>query len=199
MMRFLWNLFWRERELKRQIFHMGFGLCYAAAFFFGLIDVPLSIAMLIGLIIASAFLQRKRTFVDDVLLLLERKEHLFDFPLQGPIFFLFGVTLTIAFFDVYAATGGIIILAVTDSLGTLYGKYMGRLKIPWNKDKHMEGPLLGGLAAGLMCCAFFPILPAFLAAYLGAFMDTFSWRFGSLVVDDNLIIPLVGAGVLALL
>ncbi len=197
-MKFLWNIFWRERELKRQIFHMGFGLFYAAGFFFDLINIPISIAMLIGLIIASVFLQKRRTFVDEVVLLLERKEHLFDVPLQGPIFFMFGVTLTIAFFDLYTATAGIIILAVTDSLGTLYGKYMGRLKIPWNKNKHMEGPLLGGLAAGLMCCAFVPILPAFLAAYAGAFFDTLDLRFGHLVLDDNLIIPLVGAGVLAL-
>lgn len=197
-MKFLWNLFWRERELKRQIFHMSFGLVYATGYFFGLINVPVSIMLLICLIGASVYLKKRRRVIDKIVLLLERREHLFDFPLQGPIFFIFGVTLTIAIFDLYSATGGIIILAITDSLGTLYGKYMGRVKIPWNKKKHLEGPILGGLAAGFACMAFFPVLPAFLAAFIGAFVDTFNLRFKYVVLDDNLLIPLVGAGVLAL-
>ena len=194
-MKLIWKFFWREKELKRQIAHMGFGLALAWGFAIDLVNIYVIIWLLISFIFVAIFLSKRRTWVDKIILMLERENDLFDIPLRGLIFYLLGIALTMILFEYEAALAGIIILAVSDSIGTLYGKYLGLWRIPWNKNKHMEGPILGGFMAALMCMTFLPILPAVLGAYTGAFLDTVNWKVGKYEVDDNLLIPLLSAGV----
>ena len=198
MMRLLWKFFWRERELKRQIAHLIFGLFYALGYLLGLITPGTSILLLIAVVIMSMFLKKRRRFWDRIVLMLERENHLFDIPLRGLIFYIIGTTLTIALFEFEAALAGILTLAAADSIGTLYGKYTGRLKIWWNHDKHAEGPLLGGLLAALLCMSFLPVGVALAAGYSGAFVDTLKMKWGKWELDDNLIIPLVAASIVSL-
>ncbi len=192
-MKILWNIFWKEKEFKRQIAHLSFGLLYAVGYALGAIDVRVSLAMISATILVSMFLKKRRRFIDRIILMLERENHLFDIPLRGLIFYLLGVTIAISFFDGLPALAGIVVLAVADSIGTLYGKYMGRLKIPWNKDKHMEGPLIGGGLAALLCMSFLPVWVALIAGYAGAVLDTFDLKIKGIVFDDNLLIPVVVA------
>jgi len=172
---------------------MCFGLAYALAFFWGWMTPLISFGLFLGSIVAAMFLRKRRSTVDKIVLLLERENHLFNIPLRGLIFFLLGVTVTIYFFDLLPALGGIVVLSVADSIGTLYGKYMGRLHIPWNKDKHLEGPIIGGGLAALACVSFLPVLPALVGAYVGAFIDTLTIRIFGFELDDNLIIPIISA------
>lgn len=195
-MKLLWTTFKKELEFKRQIFHLVLGLLYAAGFLFGFITPLVSSLLLIASIFASFFLRKRRKLVDKIVLLLERKKHLLDLPLRGLIFFLLGATLTIAFFDFFPALAGLVILSVADSLGTLYGKYLGVAKIRWNPDKHMEGPILGGFVAAIMCMSFLPMPAAVVGAYVGAFLDTLKIRIFGFDIDDNLLIPIVSAGVI---
>lgn len=192
-MKLLWNLFWRELEFKRQVAHLLFGLAYSVTFAMGWMTPAISFALVVVALGASQFLKRRRTFVDKIVLLLERKQQLLDLPLKGLIFFLLGASLTILLFEPTAALAGLLVLSITDSLGTLYGKYVGVAKIRWNPNKHMEGPILGGLAAWLALMSFLPFPPALLAAYLGAFLDTLTLKIGRFELDDNLIIPLASA------
>ncbi len=192
-MKFIWNLFWRELEFKRQVAHLLFGLAYSATFALGWMTPEISFVLVVVALGASQFVKRRRTFVDKIILLLERQQQLLDLPLKGLIFFLLGASLTIWIFEPTAALAGLLVLSITDSLGTLYGKYLGVAKIRWNPNKHMEGPILGGLAAWLALMSFLPFPPALLAAYLGAFIDTLPLKIGRFELDDNLIIPLAAA------
>ncbi|MBU0981899.1 hypothetical protein KKC94_04380 [Patescibacteria group bacterium] len=198
-MKILWKIFWEETEFKRQIAHFAFGIFYAALFYVGLMDAKVSAILFLGSIAFSLFLKRRRKFVDKLVLLLERQKDLYEIPLKGLIFFLLGATLTISLFEFVPAMCGILVLAISDSIGTLYGKYLGVVKIRWNPDKHMEGPILGGLVAAVALAGFVPLPAALMGAYCGAFLDTLKLRIFGFTIDDNLLIPLVSAGVVSLM
>lgn len=198
-MKLLWKIFLEELEFKRQIAHLIFGLCYAVAYTLGFMTVTNSLLLLAGALCLSLWLRKRRTFVDKIVLMLEREKHLLDLPLRGLLFFILGSTLTIYFFDFIPALSGILVLSVADSIGTLYGKYLGVAKIRWNPDKHMEGPILGGLVAGIMLMSIVPAPIAFTAAYVGAFIDTFTIKIFRFEIDDNLLIPLASALVVMLM
>lgn len=199
MFNFFWNIFRKETEFNRQLAHLAFGLLYAVGYALDYVTVLVSGLMLLLALLFAIFLKKRRSFLDRIVLILEREDHFWNVPLRGLIFFLLGCTLTIAYFDFLPALTGIVVLSVTDSIGTLYGKYMGVVKIKWNPNKHMEGPVLGGAVSTLMCLAFLPFTPAFFASYAGALLDTFSLKILGVEIDDNLIIPLVAAGIVKLM
>lgn len=195
MMQLLWRFFWREKELKRQTVHLIFGLCYALAYIGGYLEIWMSYAFLGFTILVALFLKKRRRWIDRIVLLLERENHLFDLPLRGAISFVLGASLTITFFDHIPAFCGIVVLSVVDSVGTLYGKYVGLVKIPWDKERHLEGPIIGGFLAALMCVSVLPFWLALLASYVGALVDSIRWKIGRFEIDDNILIPLISAGV----
>lgn len=197
-MKLLWEIFWKERELKRQILHLGVGLFYAVCFALGWIDGLVATIIFVLAVIVSFYLKKQEGFWDRFVLLLEREHHFLEIPLRGAIFFALGVTITIMLFEPMPALAGIVTLAFADSLGTLYGKYLGRVKIPWNKDKHLEGPIIGGALAAAVCFTFLPILPAIVGAYVGAFVDTLNLHFKGVEIDDNLLIPILTAAFISL-
>lgn len=199
MFKFLWKIFKEETELKRQMAHLSFGLLYALFYSMGYIDVWTSSLMLLGSLVLAVFLKKHRSFVDRIVMLVEREDHFWNLPLRGLIFFLLGTTLTIGFFSFIPALAGILILSITDSLGTLYGKYLGVMKIRWNPNKHMEGPVIGGFLATFMLLSFLPLMPALIASYVGAFIDTFNVKILGVEIDDNLLIPILTAEIVKLL
>lgn len=179
--------------------HLAFGLLYALFFSLGYINTALSLVMLSATIGLAFFLKTQRSFVDRIVLLVEREEHFWNLPLKGPIYFILGCTITISFFDFIPALAGILVLSITDSIGTLYGKYMGVMKIRWNPRKHMEGPIIGGVLSTVMLYAFLPLVPAAVASFVGAFIDTLQMRVLGFEIDDNLVIPIVAAVVVRLM
>ena len=199
IVKFLWNIFWKETELKRQMAHLAFGLLYALFFSLGYINTGISVLMLIASIALAFFLRRRRSFVDQIVMLVEREYHFWNVPLKGLIYFILGCTITITYFSFIPALAGILILSVTDSIGTLYGKYMGVMKIRWNSNKHMEGPIIGGILSTVMCYSFLPFVPALVASFVGAFIDTINMKILGFEIDDNLVIPIVSAFVVKLM
>ena len=198
-MKLAWKSIWKELEFKRQLAHMFGGLAYAFAFSMGWMTPTISAVLLIVSIFVSFWLTKRRKFVDKIVLLLERQHHLNSMPLKGLVFFFVGATLTITFFDFLPALAGLVVLAIADSIGTLYGKYVGVAKIRWNPNKHMEGPILGGFIAALALMSFLPMPPAVLGAYAGAFLDTLTIKIFGFEIDDNLLIPVISAGIIQLM
>lgn len=194
MIRRFYSFFHREKEVKRQLAHMAFGFAYVLAYFLGLMPLWLAWGLVASTLLASLLLKERSRFIDRFIHLFQRKQELMHLPLGGMIYYFLGAALTITLFEPVPAMAGILILAIADSIGTLYGKYLGMVKIPWNKDKHMEGPLLGGFFSALVCMTFVPIFPAILGAYFGAFIDTLDWG-----IDDNLLIPVFSAGLIQFL
>jgi len=194
MIKAVWNYFYREREIKRQLIHMVFGLAYGAAFYFEFLPIWLAWCAVVGVLLVSLILRRRHRITDDLLRLAEREEDIFRFPLKGAFFCVLGLALTITLFEPLPALAGIIALAAIDSLGTLYGKYLGVVEVPWNKKKHFEGAILGGLLLVAICVNFLPWGVAVAAALVGVFLDTID-----LQLDDNIYIPLVVAAVVEIL
>ncbi len=199
MGKLLWDLFWKELEFKRQIAHLLFGLSYAGLYVIGIVDAKITLIAFIAVLAFSLYLRSRRSFIDKLVLLLEREKNLFNLPLSGLLYFLLGCGLTIYFFDFLPALAGIVVLSVTDSIGTLYGKYLGNIKIKWNAEKHIEGPVLGTFVSTVLCLSFLPVMPALIASFTGALIDTFNLRVWRIKLDDNLLIPIVAAGVTQLL
>lgn len=163
----------------------------------GVINPSLSFAILACTILIGFYLStRKKSFAEKIVAHLERTAHFDELPLKGVIFYLVGASLTITFFEFVPAICGVVILAVVDSVGTMYGKYVGRFRIPWNKDKHIEGPIIGGLLAAVLCIALVTPAPAFAGSYVGAFVDTIKLKWGRFSIDDNLLIPVISAAVI---
>lgn len=193
MGKLLWELFWKELEFKRQIAHLLFGLSYAALYVLGIIDSTITLIAFFVVLGFSLYLKSRRSFVDKLVLLIEREKDLFNLPLSGLLYFLLGCGLTIHFFDFLPALTGIVVLSITDSIGTLYGKYLGNIKIKWNPEKHIEGPVLGTFVSAVLCMSFLPVMPALIASFTGALIDTFNLRIGKYKIDDNLLIPIAAA------
>jgi uncharacterized protein (TIGR00297 family) len=106
--------------------------------------------------------------------------------------------------DVAASAWGI--LAIGDGMATIVGRAIGRQRLPWNRDKTLEGLLslflFGGAAGALLAwwCrgAVAPAPPLwftfgapFVAALAAAFVETIPVR-----LDDNVSVPASAAAVL---
>lgn len=185
-----------RKEVRRQLVHLLFGLLYAFLFYLGFLTPLISLAFLLLFIAISLFLKAQESWIHHFILLLERDHDLNQFPLRGPIFFLLGTTITISLFSFEAALGALIVLSFVDSIGTAYGKTLGRIKVPWNRQKHLEGPVIGGVLSALIGLLFLSPVSSILGSTVGAFLDTLNPHIGRLRLDDNLTIPLLSGVVL---
>jgi uncharacterized protein (TIGR00297 family) len=106
--------------------------------------------------------------------------------------------------DIVAAAWGI--LAIGDGMATVVGRAVGRLRLPWNRDKTFEGLLalflFGGAAGTLLAwwCRdaatpppplWFTLGAPFAAALAAAFVETIPVR-----LDDNISVPASAAALL---
>ncbi len=187
-----------EKEVGRQLVHMALGLCLAFGIFIEWVNVYFLLGLLIFTFALGAILKLRHPVVTEVTNLIERPETAHSFPLKGVVYYLAGSTVALYLFDPLAALCGILILAIGDSISTLYGKHFGRIKFPWCKEKHMEGAVLGAILAALVCGAFIPFEIAVAAAVVGALIDSLP-NPGKLHFDDNFWIPLASAAVIAYL
>jgi len=81
-------------------------------------------------------------------------------------------------------------------LSYIIGKYIGKIKIPWNKKKNIEGPLIGACLSTVIIYLLYSFgvihinkyFLAFGAAFVAILVDL---RIGDWEIDDNLTIPLI--------
>jgi dolichol kinase len=84
-----------------------------------------------------------------------------------------------------AAIAVILMFGLGDGFATYVGTTHGKHKLPWNKNKTMEGTL--GFMAGAMCAIFIMPVPAvFLGAVLGAIVESLPLK-----LNDNITLPVV--------
>ena len=83
------------------------------------------------------------------------------------------------------ANAAILILLLGDSASTLIGKRFGKIKLPFQSHKTLEGSLTF-LIVGFICSLTqLPVIPAFVGAMAGTLTEAY------IPVDDNVPIPLV--------
>ncbi|MEM3422292.1 MAG: phosphatase PAP2 family protein [Candidatus Bilamarchaeaceae archaeon] len=170
-------------EDKRQIFHMIVAIVAIAILFFygkGVLMGATFVILLIGLILVNqAYLGKTNPLVDWFIKNFEREGT--RFPGWGSACYATGVLFMISMIQnpLYIAAG-LIIIGFGDAFSTLVG-IRGKIKLPYNKNKTLEGFISFFLSSII---AFFFIGPlAFLAGLAGAIVESLPLPF-----DDNITI-----------
>ncbi|VVC01722.1 Uncharacterised protein [uncultured archaeon] len=171
-------------ETRRQLFHIIIAIL-AIAFLFafgrGLLMGAAFVILLIGLVLINrAYLGQRIGPVDWFIRNFEREG--VRFPGWGSACYATGVLLLTSFLNSTGAiAAGIWLFGIGDGISTLVGQH-GKIKLPYNKRKTLEGSLAFFLS-GLIGYVFIGplIIPA---ALLAAFIESLP-----LPIDDNLSIP----------
>lgn len=106
----------------------------------------------------------------------------------APIFFAFGILLTLILFPMPASSAAVAVFAVGDSTASIFGKMFGKKELPFNKGKTLEGSLIGLVLAFLAAAVFVNPFRAFAGALAAMVIESLP-----LPLNDNLIIPLAAA------
>lgn len=111
----------------------------------------------------------------------------------APLYFAFGITLTLLVFPAPASSAAIAIFALGDSAASLFGGLLGK-RLPFNKDKTLEGSFAGFIFAFLAGSLFVPPLFALVGAVVAMVVE-----YLPLPLNDNVMIPIVTGLVLSFL
>lgn len=121
--------------------------------------------------------------------------------LLGAIFIILSGMLLIAFFDLYAALVGIMVLSYADSAAAIFGKSLPQHPLPYNRWKHLEGTLAFTLVAftvTLFSLYFAPmtyprlLIVSLIISTVAAFVESLPIKY----YYDNLTVP-ISSGLLA--
>jgi len=175
-------------ETGRKLVHLFYGI------FLGVGVLTLgkeeSIALLAGILALGLVAIAHREKIPPANFLLEkfsRKEE----PIgQGPVSFTLGALLAISFFGRTEAGWGIIFLGIGDSLSAIFGRLSGARRKSW------QG-FLAGFAGNIASGYFFSPFPAILLLISAGAVSVFEF-FAPKEIDDNLLIPAIGAFFLSL-
>ena len=108
----------------------------------------------------------------------------------APLYYAFGILLTLLIFPFPASAAAIAIFALGDSTASIFGGLIGK-RLPFNKGKTLEGSLSGFVFAFLAGCLFVAPWIAAIGAAVAMFVE-----YLPLPVNDNVVIPLVTGAVL---
>jgi dolichol kinase/phosphoserine phosphatase len=107
----------------------------------------------------------------------------------APIFHALGLALSLLIFPTRMGYAAIAVLTLGDSSASIFGKRFGRIKIPFNRGKTIEGSIVGFIFAFLGALLFVDPVTAAIGAAAGILIEALP-----LPLDDNLLIP-IAAGV----
>lgn len=195
---FLWHI--KDKfELRRQVMHMVVGVSIAFLLYLGLIGAKMLFA---GIVVGGILVILSKNFdlpiVRHFLDFFERAHSRRKFPGRGSFFLVLGSFLAVILFRLDIAIAAIIIMAVGDSVTNIIGRYFGEIDIPWNREKQLEGPIVGFVLA-FLCSLFVVSWEMALFGSLAAMtVETWDFRVKKFLIDDNLIVPLVAGLVMSL-
>ncbi|HII92636.1 MAG TPA: hypothetical protein HA262_10855 [Methanosarcina sp.] len=123
-----------------------------------------------------------------------------NIPLKGTIMLLCGITLSFLLFPEEIVYASIAIVAFGDSIATAVGVLIGRHKLPYSKEKTVEGTFSGIVAAFLPSLLFVTPAQAFIGAAGGMLLESIiglqtirelnSQIIFKFFFNDNFLIPL---------
>lgn len=190
----------KDLEFRRQFAHLIIGIIIAIGVFFKFITTEFLtfILALGGLLI---IFMRKMTIpvITHILEFFERKKDIKTFPGRGAFFLVLGSWLTTIFFSNIIAAAAILIMAVGDAIATIAGHHIGKIQIPYNKEKTLEGAVTAFFTAMLAAAFIVPLHHALIASAIAMFIESLPLKIGSFKIDDNLIIPLIAGIVLKII
>jgi len=186
-----------KKEIKRQLFHLVFGMIIALLVYYGIFNkITMGIVLVLSAILCYISRNVKIPGVYWFLDKFEREKDLIKNPGRGAFFYLLGSYVVVLLFSKDIAIASIVILALGDSVSHLVGRF-GNIPHPFTDRKFLEG-LLAGIVVSFIGAVI--VLGRGLEAILGS---TFAMLFESLdirikeyKIDDNLFIPVVAGAVI---
>lgn len=187
-------------EVKRKIAHICVGLSIIITYS---LDILKPKYLFFGILLFSMFsLLSLKIRIPLISLLLdnfEREKEIKRFPFKGMIFFLVGSLLTVKLFTKDIAMASIIVLTIGDSTSYLFGHFLGKTKLVFNKLKNLEGILAGIFFAFLGSLFFVNVHEAFFGSLIAMIVEGAGFRIGVNDIDDNFIVPLVTGTIIYLI
>ena len=184
-----------KNEILREIIHgCGFTVPVLTSFL-GLYPVTFLIIMVTCLYVISELAMMERKNIPIISFIIRHATtdaERYEFA-AAPIFFAFGILLTLFLFPVPASSAAIAIFAFGDSTAAIFGKIIGKKTLPFNKGKTWEG-LIAGVFFGFSAATFFvDPLRALTSTISAMFVESLP-----LPLSDNLTVPLTAGITLTL-
>lgn len=174
-------------EFRRQLFHLFLGVIIVALLVFGILDkTRLLLALIIGGIFSILSVNHKIPLISTLLKTFDRKD--VRFPGEGAFYYILGCTLALYLFTFEVALASIMILALGDSFSHILGKGYGVKKFG---VKTLMGTSAGIFFGYFGALIFVNASMAFLGATISMLVEAIEIRVKGLVLDDNLLIPLI--------
>jgi dolichol kinase len=184
------NIIYREDERSRQTIHVVMGLLLCSMIWFFGIETTLYFVLsgtCIGILIVHlTLIGINLPGIDKLLDRFERKGVM---PGEGSMYYAFGVLFALGLLrsNPSSAISVILILALGDGLATYVGKCYGNHKLPWNRNKTVEGSI-GFVAGASIALLVLPIPATILAVVLATVVESLPIR-----LDDNITLPVVSS------
>ncbi len=194
-----------RKEFYRKFVHLAFGVCLALTIYMldkSILLTLFSLGIAIYFLIVK-FFSKLPAFLQKTILYLSREDELKFMIGKGSFFFILAILICLILFSKTAVATATLIAAVGDAFSTIIGKNYGRHKLPYNKNKSFEGSLAfftsstgAILFFDLLINVNFKIFCLIFVALICTILESFIKR--SEIIDDNLIIIVVGAFLLSL-
>lgn len=150
------------------------------------------IAILYGISEVERMEGRSMPLISLITRLAATHQELFEFT-TAPLFFALGIALTLLLFPLPLAGAAVAAFALGDSTASLFGKALGKTRLPFNRGKTLEGSLISFFFAFLASAYFITPSYAIIAAALAVIIESLP-----LPLNDNLTTPLITALILSL-
>jgi len=178
----------KKINLVRSLIHLsGFSIIF--------LRIKLGLLFVLSLVIvasivycSSEFLRLKgKSFplINSLTLKAARNEEVKGFIIK-PIYYAIGIALALILFPSEIGNAAITFLTIGDSLAGLSGATVGKTPIQYNKNKTVEGTLIGFSVAFFITIFLSPIKLALIGVFAGALIESCN-KF----MEDNLFIPLI--------
>ncbi len=102
----------------------------------------------------------------------------------APVTLALGVVLSLVLFPALVACVTITILACADSMATIVGKFYGKIRIPYNHKKSLEGSVAFYITAFMCAVIYVPLKTALIVSLVSCIIESLPIEF------DNISIPL---------
>ena len=183
-------------ELRRQLFHLLFGILLVALLHMGIMTPFLLIGLLmLGIILSLLSLSFRLPLITWFLESFDRKSPI---PGQGALTYVIGCIIALYLFPKNIALASILVLAVGDSVSVMVGQSFGKKKSPFNA-RFIEGTIAAIIAATIAASVFVGIWIAFAASFISLLLEALELKVMGKRLDDNIWLPVVAGAVMMIL
>lgn len=186
----------RNQILRLAIHMSGFTIPFMCTYFLNHYLIAILISIVTSLYIISELARMMRITFPILTSITTRaaiKLELYEFT-TAPIFYAFGIILSLTIFPPQFGYASIAILTLGDGAASLFGKTFGKTRYPFNKAKNLEGSIFGFIFALSGAVFFIDPIRAFIAAMAGMLAECLP-----MPLNDNLTIPLTAGSILIML